>query len=177
MSVVLKSLPAPVSVPANSKRLLALVVGGALLFSVLWYAAPQESAVVEPVDRSLAKAGSTRAGSGDGVSFAARAAAKVGNDLFSSHSWYVPPPPPPPTPREAPVAPSAPPLPYTFLGSYIKSGDKPVYFLVRGDRVFDVRSGDTLENTYAVGDASRGRLQLTYLPLKQDQWLSVGSPQ
>jgi hypothetical protein len=177
VSVVLKSLPAPVSVPANSKRLLALVVGGALLFSVLWYSAPQESAVVEPVGRSLARTGSTGAGSRDGVSFAARAAANVGNDLFSSHSWYVPPPPPPPPPPVAPSAPSAPPLPYTFLGSYVKSGDTPVYFLVRGDRVFDVRSGDTLENTYAVGDASRGRLQLTYLPLKQDQWLSVGSPQ
>ena len=75
------------------------------------------------------------------------------------------------------MMPKAPPLPYTFIGSYVKSGDKPVYFLVRGDRVYDVRPGDTLENTYAVGNASRGQLQLTYLPLKQDQWLSVGSPQ
>ena len=177
MSVVMKSLPAPVSAPANSKRLLALVVGGALLFSVLWYAAPKESAVVEPVGRSLAKGGNAPAATNRAVSFAARAAAKVGNDLFASHSWYVAPPPPPPPPPEAPVAPSAPPLPYTFLGSYVKSGDKPVYFLVRGDRVFDVRPGDTLENTYAVGNASRGQLQLTYLPLKQDQWMSVGSPQ
>ena len=75
------------------------------------------------------------------------------------------------------MAPTAPPLPYTFLGSYVKSGDTPVFFLVRGDRVHDVRPGDTLENTYAVGNVSRGQLQLTYLPLKQDQWLSVGSPQ
>ena len=177
MSVVMKSLPAPVSAPTNSKRLLALVVGGGLLFAVLWYAAPKESAVVEPVGRSLAKGGNAPIATNRAVSFAARAAAKVGNDLFASHSWYVAPPPPPPPPPEAPVAPSAPPLPYTFLGSYVKSGDKPVYFLVRGDRVFDVRPGDTLENTYAVGNASRGQLQLTYLPLKQDQWMSVGSPQ
>jgi hypothetical protein len=59
----------------------------------------------------------------------------------------------------------------------VKAGDKPVYFLVRGDRVYDVRPGDVVENTYAVGTVSRGQLQLTYLPLKQDQWLSVGSPQ
>ncbi len=177
MSVVMKSLPVPVAVPANSKRLLALVGGGALLFSVLWFAAPQESAVVEPVGRPFAKAGSAPLASREGVNFATRAAAKVGNDLFSSHSWYVAPPPPPPPPPPAAVVPTAPPLPYTFLGSYVKSGDKPVYFLVRGDRVFDVRPGDTLENTYAVGNASRGQLQLTYLPLQQDQWLSVGSPQ
>lgn len=177
MSVVMKSLPVPVAVPASSKRLLALVGGGALLFSVLWFAAPQESAVVEPVGRPFAKAGSAPLASREGVNFATRAAAKVGNDLFSSHSWYVAPPPPPPPPPPAAVVPTAPPLPYTFLGSYVKSGDKPVYFLVRGDRVFDVRPGDTLENTYAVGNASRGQLQLTYLPLQQDQWLSVGSPQ
>ena len=177
MSVVMKSLPAPVVVPANSKRLLVLVGGGALLFSVLWFAAPQEPAVVEPVGRPLVKPGSAPAATRDGVSFATRAATKVGKDLFSSHSWYIAPPPPPPPPPIASAAPSAPPLPYTFLGSYVKSGDKPVYFLVRGDRVFDVRPGDTLENTYAVGNASRGQLQLTYLPLKQDQWLSVGSPQ
>ncbi len=177
MSVVMKSLPAPVPVTASSRRLATLVLGGAVLFAVLWFAAPQEAAVVEPMSRAARSSAGAVASTNGAVAFAQRAAAKVGNDLFASHSWYVPPPPPPPPPPAAPVVPQAPPLPYTFLGSYVKSGDKPVYFLVRGDRVYDVRPGDTLENTYAVGTASRGQLQLTYLPLKQDQWLSVGSPQ
>ena len=173
----MKSLPPAIPVSTGSRRLAALVLGGGVLFTILWFAAPQETAVVEPVASSVRPAGGAAASVGGAALFATRAATKVGNDLFASHSWYVPPPPPPPPPPAAPVVPTAPPLPYTFLGSYVKSGDKPVYFLVRGDRVYDVRPGDTLENTYAVGNASRGQLQLTYLPLKQDQWLSVGSPQ
>src|SRR6267142_1218591 len=35
--------------------------------------------------------------------------------LFSPHSWYVAPPPPPP-------APTAPPLPFAFMGSYKTQG-------------------------------------------------------
>ena len=176
MSVVMKSMPgsAPVGSP---KRLLALVMGGGLLFAVLWLSAPEEPDLVESVSRGASVAASAASAGNTAVAFTTRTAAKAGKDLFASHSWYVPPPPPPPPPPAAPVMPKAPPLPYTFIGSYVKSGDKPVYFLVRGDRVYDVRPGDTLENTYAVGNASRGQLQLTYLPLKQEQWLSVGSPQ
>lgn len=172
----MKSMPGSVPV-ASPKRLVALVMGGGLLFAVLWFSAPEEPAIVESMDRGVAAVASPAVAGNATVAFTARAAAKAGKDLFASHSWYVPPPPPPPPPPAAPVMPKAPPLPYTFLGSYVKSGDKPVYFLVRGDRVYDVRPGDTLENTYAVGNTSRGQLQLTYLPLKQDQWLSVGSPQ
>ena len=38
-------------------------------------------------------------------------------DLFAPHSWYVAPPPPPPAAEEPPPAPTAPPLPYTYVGS------------------------------------------------------------
>lgn len=167
------------AVSGTRRRLVLLVSGGAALFGVLWYFAPAENTEVELVTKPAA---TTAAPSGTsavrpGVGFASRGTTGPSSDLFASHSWYVPPPPPPPPPPAAPVAPTAPPLPYTFLGSYVKSGDTPVFFLVRGDRVHDVRPGDTLEHIYAVGNVSHGQLQLTYLPLKQDQWLSVGSPQ
>jgi hypothetical protein len=87
---------------------------------VLWFAASRETPVVEAAGRPTAHGASGAAVKGDAVTFAARAEAKVGNDLFASHSWYVAPPPPPPP--AAPVVPTAPPLPYTFLGSYVKSG-------------------------------------------------------
>lgn len=176
----MSALPVTVSQSSGNRRLPLLVAGGALLLGALWYFAPEPPAVIEPVasaslrpSRDVGRVTDGAAGPG----FAARTNRQRSPDLFASHSWYVPPPPPPPLPAAKPTAPTAPPLPYSFLGSYEKSGDQPVFFLVRGDRVHDVRPGDILENTYAVGNASRGQLQLTYLPLKQDQWLSVGSPQ
>jgi hypothetical protein len=97
-------------------------------------------------------------------------------DLFAGHSWYVPPPPPP---RTAPVEvkPTAPPLPYGFFGSYTKTGDAAVYYLVRGDRIFDVRVGDVVEGTYHVDGDENGQLRFTYLPLNTPQTLAIGNSQ
>jgi hypothetical protein len=100
--------------------------------------------------------------------------------LFAAHSWYSPPPPPPPAPSmsAAQVAalqvPTAPPLPFTFMGSYTPDGSTPVFFLTQGDRVYDVRIGDTLDATYSVDSFANGQLVLTYKPLKIQQQLSVG---
>jgi len=79
-------------------------------------------------------------------------------------------PPPPP-------APTAPPLPFGVMGSYARPGDAPVYFLTRGDRVFDVRVGDTIDHTYSVDSATNGQLLFTYLPLKIQQSLALGGTQ
>ena len=37
--------------------------------------------------------------------------------------------------------PTAPPLPYTFIGSFAPDGQPPVFFLAHGDRVIDARVG------------------------------------
>lgn len=100
--------------------------------------------------------------------------------LFATHSWYVaPPPPPPPPPAAAPALakPTAPPLPYQFMGSYTPDGAAPVVFLTRGDVVFDVHMGDTLENTYSVDKLEGGQLYLTYKPLNIQQQLNAGGSQ
>ena len=103
--------------------------------------------------------------------------------LFASHSWYTPPPPPPaPTPAPALTeeqaaalrAPTAPPLPFTYMGSFAPDGNRPVFFLTRGDRVYDVHVGDTLDNTYSVDAFDNGQLTLTYRPLNIQQQLKVG---
>jgi hypothetical protein len=96
--------------------------------------------------------------------------------LFSPHSWYVAPPAPPPAPVvvQAPPVPTAPPLPFAFMGSYRPEGAVPTYFLTAGDRVYDVRIGDTLDNTYSVDGVKSGQLLLTYIPLKIQQSLAVG---
>jgi hypothetical protein len=96
--------------------------------------------------------------------------------LFSPHSWYVAPPPPPPAPvvYQPPPAPTAPPLPFAFMGSYRSEGGGAIYYLTAGDRVYDVKVGDTLDNTYSVDAVRSGQLLLTYMPLKIQQSLAVG---
>jgi hypothetical protein len=97
--------------------------------------------------------------------------------LFSPHSWFVAPPSPPPPPAVAyqpPPPPTAPPLPFAFMGSYKAEDGASIYFLTAGDRVFDVRIGDTLDRTYSVDAVQSGQMMLTYMPLKIQQSLAVG---
>ncbi|HYL01781.1 MAG TPA: hypothetical protein VEU54_00030 [Steroidobacteraceae bacterium] len=102
--------------------------------------------------------------------------------LFAAHSWYVAPPPPPPPPPApaaslAPPIPTAPPLPFQYIGSYTPEGQRPVLLLSKGDRVFDVHVGDTLEDTYTVDGFDKSKILLTYKPLNIQQQLIVGSTQ
>src|SRR5437879_5975045 len=111
---------------------------------------------------------------------ASRGRADCRGALFATHSWYVPPPPPPPPPTVAaepvePAKPVAPPLPFTYMGSYAPNGANPVFFLTQGDRVYDVHVGDTLEGgTYSVDAFTNGALIFTYKPLNQQQQLITG---
>ncbi len=97
--------------------------------------------------------------------------------LFGAKSWYVPPPPAyvPPPPPPPPPPPTAPPLPFVFLGSYTPSGDVTVYFLTRGDRVYDVKVGDTVDGIYQIESAKGGQLTFNYKPLNQRQTLATGA--
>jgi hypothetical protein len=108
------------------------------------------------------------------MEFPSRAAASVADqDLFASHSWYVPPPPPPAAKPVPPPAPTAPPLPFEFMGSYVASGGGAVYYLVKGDRLFDAQLGDTIDGLYTVDAVQDEQLVFTYLPLKERQALSL----
>ncbi|HSQ05260.1 MAG TPA: hypothetical protein VLN59_14550 [Burkholderiales bacterium] len=94
-------------------------------------------------------------------------------NLFAAKSWYVPPPPPPPPPPAPPPKPTAPPLPFTYLGQYQDTG-KPLIFLVRADRVITVSAGDVIEGTYRVDGIAGRTLSMTYLPLNIRQTLDIG---
>jgi hypothetical protein len=100
----------------------------------------------------------------------------VASALFTVQSWYVAPPAPPPAPVvvQAPPPPSAPPLPFAFMGSYKSEDGSATYFLTSGDRVYDVKIGDTVDNTYSIDGVNSGQLLLTYMPLKIQQTLAVG---
>src|SRR5262249_35449252 len=68
--------------------------------------------------------------------------------LFAQHSWYVLPPAPPPAAPPPPPEPTAPPFPYTYIGSFTPEGQSPVFFLSHGDRVIEARVGDRLDGGY-----------------------------
>lgn len=97
-------------------------------------------------------------------------------DLFAGHSWYTAPPAPAPRERIEPVVsePTAPPLPYSYMGTLAQDGADTLYFLVKGDRVYDVKVGDVLDGTYRIDSVSNGQLIFTYLPLNTSQGLRLG---
>ncbi|OWJ97546.1 secretion system X translation initiation factor [Pseudomonas sp. A46] len=97
-------------------------------------------------------------------------------DLFASQSWFVAPPPPPPVADQAPPPapkPTAPPLPFRFIGRMDDRLQQQV-FLLRGEEVLVVREGDLIGDTYQVRRIEPERMTLVYLPLDKAQTLTVG---
>ena len=102
---------------------------------------------------------------------------KTAGALFASHTWFVPPPPPPPPPPPVagpPPAPVAPPLPFTFIGSYARQGDSATYFIARGDRIYDVKMGDAVDSDYTFVAVDGGNMIFNYNPLNSRQSLALG---
>ena len=81
-------------------------------------------------------------------------------------------------PAQAVVAPppSAPPLPFTYMGKLMSEGDLAV-FLVHGERNLIVHEGDTIDSLYRVERIAESDITLLFLPLNQRQTLAIGAPQ
>ena len=93
---------------------------------------------------------------------------------------FVPPPPrpvkaalPPPPP---PPAPTAPPLPFTFIGKRF-DGARWEVFVNRGEQTLILRAGQTIDTSYRVESIQPPRMVLTYLPLDEKQTLHIGGTQ
>ncbi|MEX5342566.1 hypothetical protein [Pseudomonas sp. I2] len=74
----------------------------------------------------------------------------------------------------AAVAPTAPTLPFQFVGRLGDRDDLQV-FLQNGEKLYVVRQGDVIDDTYRLDHVSATELSLVYLPLHQPQTLFVGS--
>jgi hypothetical protein len=154
------------------------IVLGTLLAVVTVFAQTTEDAEISALEASAPAAAEPQAES-PASGAATRLAIPVretsqhrASNLFAAHSWYKPPPPPPKRPPPPPPEPTAPPLPFSYLGSFQQDGAT-VYFLVQGDRAYDVKIGDVLDNTYSVDGVSNDQLMFTYLPLKTSQGLPL----
>lgn len=92
-------------------------------------------------------------------------------DLFPSLSWTAS--SPMPEGSANPPPPMAPPLAFVYLGKKLEAGQWEVY-LGRGDEVFIVREGMSLDGSYRVKSIAPPTLTLIYLPLKQLQTIPIG---
>ncbi|KWK77265.1 hypothetical protein [Burkholderia ubonensis] len=95
------------------------------------------------------------------------------NDPFTASSWLPPPPVEAPLPTARPAPPTAPPVPFTYVGELDAKADKPQVFLSNGDRLLIVSPGDVIDGQYRVDAVSASNVVLTYLPLNQTQVVSI----
>ncbi len=72
------------------------------------------------------------------------------------------------------VLPVAPALPFQFVGRLDDRDDQRV-FLQAGEKLYVVRRGDVIDDTYRIDQISATELSLVYLPMHLSQTLSVGS--
>lgn len=178
--------------PAQTKLLLA--AGAALTAGLIWFAPVEDGAgVSEP-----SKAGAAPKLRVANASSSPLEAAAINLDqtlhpaqdrgslkkketgaLFAKSTWELPPPPPrpaPPPPPPPPVVPTAPPLPFVFMGKF-EQGDTQLVILNKGNRVINASQGDVLDKTYRIDRIEASKVTFTYLPLGTSQSLSTGGSQ
>jgi hypothetical protein len=71
---------------------------------------------------------------------------------------------------QAPAKPTAPPLPFKYLGKMI-DGDKLAVFVSRGDETYTLHPGQKVDDAYRVDKVGEESVTFTYLPLKTKQEL------
>lgn len=173
----MRALPAPPRASAPSHRL-PVLIGLAVLVAIgtaLWPEASPSTDVVATSQRPERPMDKARPSPAPAESVGSpRLVHAAAVDLFAGHSWYRP-PPPAPVVEMAPPPPTAPPFPFVYIGQYERPGDKPVYYLQRGESVFDVQVGQVLDGVWNIDAVADGRMRLTYAPLKLQQVISVGS--
>jgi hypothetical protein len=80
-------------------------------------------------------------------------------DMFATRSWT-----PKPAAAQKPEAPKPPPNPYRFAGTVQHDGARKV-FLLLGDRVFEAKEGEYLEQGFRVQSVTDDAVTLVYVPL------------
>jgi hypothetical protein len=99
----------------------------------------------------------------------AEAKVEPGNDPFARRSFGAPVQQGAEQPQ---AAPSAPALPFRYLGKAIEDG-KLTVFLMKGNDSYSVHSKQALDEQYRVDKVTETQVVFTYLPLKQKQTLDI----
>src|SRR5438309_3209147 len=85
---------------------------------------------------------------------------RIAADPFSAQSWL---PRRKPAVVSAPPDPVTPPLPYRFAGQFHRESGIEVY-VARGEEIYPVKAGDTLDGQYKVDSVSATEVSFIYLP-------------
>jgi hypothetical protein len=170
----------------NTKRVLGWMAFFGVAAGLAW--GPQYFQKTDEGDESVA-ASTTPVKSKTGTLPAAAANGKPAvikdlspsGDLFTARSWKVAPILASVTEQpvnQTPVvqAPSVPPMPFQFIGKLNDRSDLQV-FLQNGEKIYVVRKGDVIDETWRIERISDVELSFVYLPLHLSQTLSVGSAQ
>jgi hypothetical protein len=159
---------------ARTKRILVIVAGAAAVGAgAVVFAPAPESPVVE-ADAPATPQKSERASSGPLASLPQRQAiGKPQGELFGPRSWAPPAPPISKRPVvEAPPKPTAPPFAYKIAGVVnLEEGTRVV--LSKGDRVYELTVGQTLDEGFRLESISPHALKFVYVPLGETQELPV----
>jgi hypothetical protein len=155
-----------------------MLTGSLALASFMREDASPSSDVVLPVPR----ASSVRADEDKAAAYPALQLEKLAraglsdpeHNPFAGKSWYVP--------RELPPVvqtlkendqPSAPTVPFKYIGRLQEEGGRPVVFFSQGSRAYSVHEGETIDSSYRLDSVSPTQLVLVYLPLKTKQTIEV----
>ena len=85
-----------------------------------------------------------------------------------------PPPPPPPVVAAPPPKPTAPALPFRFLGRMVDGGATTL-FVAQGNQNLSIRQGDVVNDTYRLEQIGESSATFVYIPLQERQTLTMGS--
>src|SRR5712691_8015238 len=96
---------------------------------------------------------------------------RIAADPFSAQSWL---PRRKPAVVSAPPDPVTPPLPYRFAGQFHRESGIEVY-VARGEEIFPVKEGDTLDGQYKVDSVSATEVGFIYLPSGARQTLQFSA--
>lgn len=99
-----------------------------------------------------------------------------GADLFAPRSPAPVAVPEAVSAEPAPPPPSAPPLPFTYLGKLV-DGDKTEVFIARGDEHYSAEQGRTIDGQYRIEKVTANAVTFVYLPLGIRQRLPVPAQQ
>lgn len=89
-------------------------------------------------------------------------------DMFATRSWA----PPPQQQQQQQAAPQPPPNPYRFAGTAHHDGKRKV-FLALGDRIFEAKEGEALEQGFRVQSVTADAVTLVYEPLSTPVTLAL----
>lgn len=153
------------------KRILAgLLVAAAGVVVADWLAPPPPPSTTTP-SAAVRPAGQSDPTPRFAVLPAREAIGEPQGELFRPHSW-APQAGPAPARR---VKPSPPAVPYRVAGQ-VEHANGTRVVLARGDRIFEVREGDTLDDGYRVESIKPDAVTLVHVPSKLREQLLVSGP-